>query len=48
MAKNFQFENPYTVLNVSEKATAEELRKSFSSLVLKTHPDRATGSAEEV
>jgi DnaJ-class molecular chaperone len=33
----------YTILGVSQKATPEEIKKSFRKLSLETHPDRPTG-----
>ena len=38
--------NPYTVLNVPESATAEEIKKSYRKLSLQWHPDRNKNSPE--
>ena len=35
------FENPYKVLNLSNNASAEEIKKQFRKMSLKYHPDRS-------
>ena len=34
------FENPYKVLNLSNNASAEEIKKQFRKMSLKYHPDK--------
>ncbi len=41
-----QKENYYKVLNVSENATPDEIKKSYRQLSFKYHPDKNQGSAE--
>tara|TARA_B110000438_G_scaffold289980_1_gene325171 strand:+ start:146 stop:1057 length:912 start_codon:yes stop_codon:yes gene_type:complete len=39
-------ENPYTILDVDEKASQDEIKKKYRKLSLKYHPDKNMGNSE--
>ena len=41
-------ENYYKTLNISEKASSEEIKKAFRQMSLKYHPDKNPGRPEVV
>ena len=41
-------ENLYNILGVAPTATAEEIKKSYRSLAMRYHPDRATHPGAEI
>lgn len=40
-------ENPYNILGVAPTATTEEIKKSYRTLAMRHHPDRATHPGSE-
>lgn len=43
--KSFSFDNYYKMLEVSENATQEEIKKGYRRMAMKYHPDKHGGSA---
>ena len=43
-----QLKNAYKILQVSEDATNEEIKKSYRKLVIKYHPDKVASLGEEI
>ena len=44
---NGEFQNHYQILQIDEKATANEIKKAYRKMTLQYHPDKQKGKTEE-